>query len=86
MNRFIVQLNDGGFMNIPADRMELKENFLFAWRGTELIAMVDISAVICAGGKGTRAGFSENKLLKNALGIPVLERTLAAFSLPQTGH
>lgn len=36
MNRFIVQLNDGGFMNIPADRMELKENFLFAWRGTEL--------------------------------------------------
>ena len=25
MNRFIVQLNDGGFMNIPADRMELKE-------------------------------------------------------------
>lgn len=32
MNRFIVQLNDGGFMNIPADRMELKENFLFAWR------------------------------------------------------
>lgn len=48
MNRFIVQLNDGGFMNIPADRMELKENFLFAWRGTELIAMVDISAVICA--------------------------------------
>ena len=48
MNRFIVQLNDGGVMNIPADRMELKENFLFAWRGTELIAMVDISAVICA--------------------------------------
>lgn len=48
MNRFIVQLNDDGFMNIPADRMEQKENFLFAWRGTELIAMVDISAVICA--------------------------------------
>ena len=42
-----------------------------------------ISAVICAGGKGTRAGFSKNKLLKNVLGIPVLERTLAAFSLPE---
>ncbi|MGN1052868.1 MAG: 2-C-methyl-D-erythritol 4-phosphate cytidylyltransferase, partial [Candidatus Scatosoma sp.] len=42
-----------------------------------------ISAVICAGGKGTRAGFAENKLLKNTLGIPVLERTLAAFSLPE---
>lgn len=46
--RFIVQFNDGEHMNVPADRMELKENFLFAWRGTELIAMVDISAVICA--------------------------------------
>ena len=42
-----------------------------------------ISAVICAGGKGTRAGFPQNKLLKNVLGIPVLERTLAAFSLPE---
>ena len=42
-----------------------------------------ISAVICAGGKGTRAGFSQNKLLKNVLGISVLERTLAAFSLPE---
>ena len=42
-----------------------------------------VSAVICAGGKGTRAGFSKNKLLKNVLGIPVLERTLAAFSLPE---
>lgn len=48
MNRFIVRINDGGFMNVPADRMELKENFLFARRGTDLIAMVDISAVICA--------------------------------------
>ena len=42
-----------------------------------------VSAVICAGGKGTRAGFSQNKLLKNVLGIPVLERTLAALSLPE---
>ena len=45
MNRFIVQLNDGGFMNVPADRMELKENFLFAWRGTELIAMVPLASL-----------------------------------------
>ena len=48
MNRFVVLLNDGSHMNVPADRMELKENFLFAWMGAELIAMVDISAVICA--------------------------------------
>ena len=48
MNRFVVLLNDGEHMNVPADRMEVQENFLYAWRGAELIAMVDISAVICA--------------------------------------
>lgn len=25
MNRFVVLLNDGSHMNVPADRMELKE-------------------------------------------------------------
>ena len=39
-----------------------------------------VCALICAGGKGTRAGFNKNKLLKDVLGIPVLERTMAAFA------
>ena len=36
----------------------------------------NVCALICAGGKGTRAGFNKNKLLKDVLGIPVLERTI----------
>ena len=40
----------------------------------------NVCALICAGGKGTRAGFNKNKLLKDVLGIPVLERTIAAFA------
>lgn len=48
MKRFIVHLNDGEFLNVPADRMEIKENFVFAWKGEELVDMVDISAIISA--------------------------------------
>lgn len=43
-------------------------------------ATKNVCALICAGGKGTRAGFNKNKLLKDVLGIPVLERTIAAFA------
>lgn len=43
-------------------------------------AAKNVCALICAGGKGTRAGFNKNKLLKDVLGIPVLERTIAAFA------
>lgn len=45
-----------------------------------------VSVVVCAGGKGTRAGFSQNKLLQTLGGISVLERTLAALSLPEIGE
>lgn len=38
-----------------------------------------ISVILCAAGKGRRAGFEKNKVLKEVLGIPVLERTLTAF-------
>ncbi|MDE6273450.1 MAG: 2-C-methyl-D-erythritol 2,4-cyclodiphosphate synthase, partial [Clostridiales bacterium] len=36
--------------------------------------------IICAAGKGTRAGFSENKVLKELNGLPVLSYSLSAFS------
>lgn len=48
MNRFVATLNGGETINIPAERMELKENFIYVWRGDRLVAMVDISAVVCA--------------------------------------
>ena len=38
-----------------------------------------VCAVICAAGKGTRAGFDKNKLLIPYQGIPVLVRTVQAF-------
>ncbi len=41
-----------------------------------------VSVIICAAGKGSRAGFSKNKLFAPVNGISVLERTLSAFSLP----
>ena len=39
-----------------------------------------ITAIICAAGKGTRAGFSENKVLHELGGLPVLSWSLSAFS------
>ena len=48
MKRIKILLNGGEYVNIPADRMELRENEIMAWNGTELVAYVDISAVICA--------------------------------------
>ena len=37
-----------------------------------------ITAIVCAAGKGSRAGFGSNKVLKEILGISVLERTICA--------
>ena len=38
-----------------------------------------VCAVICAAGKGLRAGFDKNKLLVEVDGTPVLQKTLQAF-------
>ena len=39
-----------------------------------------ITAIVCAAGKGSRAGFSQNKLLCDFLGMPVLLYAVSAFS------
>lgn len=41
-----------------------------------------VCAVVCAAGQGSRAGFSQNKLLVPFDGSNVLEKTLAAFDFP----
>ncbi len=41
-----------------------------------------VCAIICAAGKGTRAGFAKNKLLTDFEGAPLLEKTVAAFDFP----
>lgn len=43
----------------------------------------EISAIICAAGKGERAGFNKNKLLAPLYGEPVLFHTLKKFAIPQ---
>ena len=39
-----------------------------------------ISVILCAAGKGSRAGFKENKILREYCGLPVLSWSLSAFS------
>ncbi len=48
IKRFCAQLNDNSFINVVADRMELKENMLFVYDGPELVALADISVVLSA--------------------------------------
>ena len=42
-----------------------------------------VSAIICAAGKGERAGFERNKLLAPLCGAPALFHTLDKFNLPE---
>lgn len=42
-----------------------------------------ISAIICAAGRGERAGFDKNKLLAPLSGAPALWHTLEKFNLPE---
>jgi len=42
-----------------------------------------VSAIICAAGKGERAGFGKNKLLAPLYGAPVLYHTLKKFAAPE---
>ena len=42
-----------------------------------------ISVIVCAAGKGVRAGFERNKLLAPLFGAPALFHTLEKFNLPE---
>ena len=46
MTKFIAQLNDHSYINTPADRMIKEDNMLYAYNGNDLVAAVEISAVI----------------------------------------
>lgn len=45
-----------------------------------------ITAILCAAGKGVRTGFSENKVLRELNGLPVLCYSLSAFSRDDVGE
>ena len=48
MKRFTAQLNDGSFINVEATRMKLEENMVRVYEYDDLVALVDISAVVSA--------------------------------------
>lgn len=51
-------------------------------RETATMNKIKVSAVICAAGKGERAGFGKNKLLTPLFGAPALYHTLKKFQSP----
>lgn len=48
MTRFIAQLNDGSFLNIPADTMQIDGTSMTVYNGGKLVAYLDMSTVLCA--------------------------------------
>lgn len=48
MNKFVAQLNDGSFINTCADRMEVVDDMLFAYKENSLVAMIEVTAIIAA--------------------------------------
>ena len=48
MKRFVAQLNDGSFVNVPADKMEIVDNAIHVRCGQELVGYIDTSCVLMA--------------------------------------
>lgn len=46
MKKFSALLNDGGHVNVDADRMELLDDAIRVYRGKELVAYVDVGVVL----------------------------------------
>lgn len=46
--RFIAQLRDGSYINIPADGMEREESVLLVYENKRLVAVVDIDCAVSA--------------------------------------
>lgn len=48
MKRANIVLPQDKYINVPADRMEVKENLLFVYNGKDLTAIVDVSLILTA--------------------------------------
>jgi hypothetical protein len=40
MPRAIFKLNNGDFINVPADAIDVRENWICAWDGEDIVAIV----------------------------------------------
>jgi hypothetical protein len=45
---FFAQLSDKSYINIPADRMEVTDNMVYIYDGSQLVALVDVSVILSA--------------------------------------
>ena len=48
MKRFIAVLNDGSFINVPATRMEIKDEAILVYDGTEVVVYADVGFTLSA--------------------------------------
>lgn len=49
MKKFIAQLRDGSYINIPADTMEVeREDWLTVYADKRLVAIVDVDCLVSA--------------------------------------
>ncbi len=46
--RFNAILNGDSYVNVPATRMEIKDDMLYVWDGCALVALLDVSVVLSA--------------------------------------
>ena len=46
--RFNAILNGDSYVNVEATRMEIKDNMLYVWNGTSLVALLDVSVIMSA--------------------------------------
>ena len=46
--KFIAQLRDGSYINIPADGVEKEESMLLVYQNKRLVALVDIDCLVSA--------------------------------------
>lgn len=48
MKKLVANLNDGSFINIPADKMTIEENLIIAKNGEDIVAVIDTAVVLVA--------------------------------------
>lgn len=46
MTRVIIRFKDGEHMNIPADCIDMRDGWIFAWKGEFIVAIVKAEEII----------------------------------------
>ena len=46
MTRVVIRFKDGEHLNVPADCIDIREGWIFAWKGDLIVAIVKADEVI----------------------------------------